>query len=547
MWTRASHLLEEALADLPGAYQALERASGRKAHDEALLDSLVALAGRANKQRALAEHLSQRAEGAMDSASASAALWRLGALYEGALDSQGAAADTYAQLVKLNPRDVSAYGRLRSALSSGGRHKELLVAIERELSLSTDPRARIALLREAAQVWERDLGNRFEALDTWRKILGLEPENEEATSAVARLKARPKLDDSSLLDDDLVVRPEDLRPSLAPLETVEEAAGEPESAAAEAAANADQPEREHVSPEEGAVHDEPEAAPAHEEPVATPAPQEEELPVASAAPPAEADEGPRAAASSVEEQAPGAPHAPSPAELPAVADTAAAFVAEAGADPAESLESAGVQLDQERTTPVTEAAADDERGSGVVSDQTPVAGAALLASLVDKVAALKDDGDDAGRVSELEHAAFEASHASPWQGAELTPAAESDRHPESGDHVVERAKQESSEQPELLEEESFDLDATMDIEAFELEAHEEDEQSAGPVDLSSLVEPPGGPAGIRVPPPPPERRPSAPPPPPPSRRVPPPPATGTLNGLPSGAGSVRPPPPPRRS
>jgi hypothetical protein len=216
LFTRAAKILES-LDDLDGAYEARAQASEKMPHDEGLLDDLLEIAERAGQRRALAAHLQRAAERAIDSTTASAALWRLGALYEGPLASADAAAETYAHLVKLNPNDLLACAHLRKALEAAGRHQELLLAIERELSLSHEDAARLELLKEMAAVWEHQIGNRFEALDAWKKVLARAPEDGEALTAISRLTARPSLDDlSGLLDADLVVRPEDLRPSLPP-------------------------------------------------------------------------------------------------------------------------------------------------------------------------------------------------------------------------------------------------------------------------------------------------------------------------------------------
>jgi tetratricopeptide (TPR) repeat protein len=214
LFTRAAKILDS-LDDLEASYEALARASEKQPHDEGLLDDLLELAERAGQRRALAAHLTRAAERAIDSTTASAALWRLGALYEGPLASADAAAETYAHLVKLNPQDLLVCAHLRKALEAAGRHQELLLAIERELSLSHEDSARLELLKEMAAIWEHQIGNRFEALDAWRKVLARAPEDGEALTAVSRLTARPSLD-LSFLDADLVVLPEDLRPSLPP-------------------------------------------------------------------------------------------------------------------------------------------------------------------------------------------------------------------------------------------------------------------------------------------------------------------------------------------
>jgi tetratricopeptide (TPR) repeat protein len=387
LWTRAAHLRDRALDDRVGAYLALEQASLKKLGDEALLDELLDIATRAAQLPALAQHLATRAENAIDSSTASAALSRLGSLYEGPLAAPDLAAETFVQLVKLNPRDAVACSRLRGALRAGSRHQELLSTIERQLALSPDPDTRLSLLREAAQVWERSVQNRFEALDAWRKVLALVPEDPEAAEAVARLKARPVLDDLSLLDGDLVVRPEDLRPSLPP-----------------------EPEPAPVAPEEP-----PEPDPAETQSAEAEAGNDANADASEASAPdaaevaAAQDEGddPEAQASAPTEDADTTAH---------VAEGGPSSTGEAHAPEAAEAEVEAELRDAAQPTTETyshdEIAANEAANFRYTAAITPVAGAAVLAHLVGEVAALRDDdAHDEGRVSELERAAFEASHA----------------------------------------------------------------------------------------------------------------------------------------
>jgi len=213
---RAAILLESDQQDLGAAYRALARAASMAPTDEALLDALVSLATRAHTLDALAAHFQQAADDAIDSNTASIALRRLSELYETALASPAKAAEVYRQLVTLKPRDLEIADKLRGSLKAAGQFKELLVAIDRQLSLVGSPDERKPLLQEAAETWETGLKNRFEARDAWKKVLSLYPDDAAAAEAVARLGARARLDETDLLEGDLVVRPEDLRPSAPP-------------------------------------------------------------------------------------------------------------------------------------------------------------------------------------------------------------------------------------------------------------------------------------------------------------------------------------------
>jgi|GEM_PF-1584832 len=224
---RAAKIFDASLDDLEAAFRTLERASTLAPNAEGVLDALEQIATRANKLPALAAHLQQIADDAIDSATASTVLRRLGSLLEGPLASPARAAEAYKQLVTLRPRDVFASERLRACLGAAGRHQELLSAIDRHLLLVTEQDERLSLLREAATAWELGLRNRFEARDAWKKVLALSPDDAEATGALQRLDARPSIDEASLLESNVVVLPEDLHPSMPPPSLASELSPEP--------------------------------------------------------------------------------------------------------------------------------------------------------------------------------------------------------------------------------------------------------------------------------------------------------------------------------
>ncbi len=213
---RAAALLETHQHDLDAAYRALARAASLSPTDEDQLDALVALATRAHTLEALAAHFQQAADDAIDSDTASVALTRLAVLYEGALFAPDKATEVFRQLVILKPYDMEIADKLRTGLKAAGQFKELLVAIDRQLSLVTRPAERRPLLEEAAETWETGIENRFEAHDAWLKILELYPDDAGAAEAVSRLGAKASVDERELLEGDLVVGPEDLRPSTPP-------------------------------------------------------------------------------------------------------------------------------------------------------------------------------------------------------------------------------------------------------------------------------------------------------------------------------------------
>ncbi len=185
---RAARLYEHDLGDKDSAYGALLRATTLAPFDDASQDALESLARAIGRTAALDQHLDKLVEDALDAKTAGALIRRRAAL----LASEGKhaeAAEAWSRLKNLAPNDEQVRRELRAALRRAGKHQELLLALGQELQKAKDPAAKLPLAREVAETWERDLKNRFEAIDAWNKVLALAPEDAEATEAVARIKA----------------------------------------------------------------------------------------------------------------------------------------------------------------------------------------------------------------------------------------------------------------------------------------------------------------------------------------------------------------------
>ncbi len=491
---RAARLFDANLDDLESAYKVLERSSAICSASEGVLDALEEIATRAGKLPALAAHLQRIADDAIDSGTASAVLRRLGALLEGPLGSPERAAEAYKQLVTLRPRDLHASERLRACLGAAGRHQELLTAIDRHLSLVTEQGERLSLLREAATAWELGLRNRFEARDAWRKVLELAPEDAEAASAIERLDARPTIDEASLLEDNVVVLPEDLHPSLPPPALASELSPTPGTSVAPSAMG-------FVDAEPGADARESLLAEAAAAFADEATPQE---------PSARADE---------------AASAPTPSAAPAEE------TAEANAAPTEEVADANA----DEAAPVPAAAADAAELAELRNDDT------TLVAELEAVPEPEAEGAPARseRPTEIESTPPSAPP-SPWESvrAPLRAAAAA-----PSALLLELASFDAREKESEAAEQDVLEDAALELEPADQLAVP---TTADLATLSSLVDlsaskPPPRPPAKSVPPPPPgaARTRSMPPAPPPSsggRSVPPPPPPGR---------SV-PPPPPRR-
>lgn len=193
---RAAQLLETQLADEGQAYGALVRATSVAPFDDAAQDALLTLAQKVGKRPQLAAHLERLVEEALDAKVAGALLRRRAALLAAMGDNAGAA-DVWNRIKQLTPNDPEVRAAWRASLRTSGKHEDLLLALDQELVRTREPEPRVAILREIATTWERDIKNRSEAKDAWKKVLQLLPDDAEAKEHVARLSVTAKSDDDS--------------------------------------------------------------------------------------------------------------------------------------------------------------------------------------------------------------------------------------------------------------------------------------------------------------------------------------------------------------
>ena len=182
---RAARLLEEDLAAPEEAFVCLDRAS-QDAPIPEVLDALESVAARLRRFDALDARLAALVADALDSQTASDLLRRRGRVLEERLGRIDEAAEVYRQLLTV-ARDDDAADHLLGCLRKARRHQDLLVALDQEASRTRDPERKLALLREIASVWEKQLANKWEAQDAWKKVLAIAPDDPVATDAVHRL------------------------------------------------------------------------------------------------------------------------------------------------------------------------------------------------------------------------------------------------------------------------------------------------------------------------------------------------------------------------
>ncbi|MET0385377.1 MAG: hypothetical protein ABW321_05430, partial [Polyangiales bacterium] len=187
---RASRLLDDRLDDERAAFDLLRAGASMFPLDENLYESLLERAEADGRLDALDVHLARGVEDALDARTAASLLARRARLLEGQLGRPDDAANVYVKLLGLRPDDQQATSKLRETLRRAHRFQDLLVVIHKQSQRAKSVDEKVELLKESAHIWELDIKNRWEAVDAWRKVLELAPEDGEAQRAVGRLDRR---------------------------------------------------------------------------------------------------------------------------------------------------------------------------------------------------------------------------------------------------------------------------------------------------------------------------------------------------------------------
>ncbi len=117
-------------------------------------------------------------------------LFKIGRIFEDALDAPQHALFAYRRILKIDDRHFGALHALQRAAERSGEWKTLVQALEHEARLLTDPRRRVALLHRAGEVSEELLRDDEAALSHYRAVLAIEERYAPALGSLGRIHHR---------------------------------------------------------------------------------------------------------------------------------------------------------------------------------------------------------------------------------------------------------------------------------------------------------------------------------------------------------------------
>ncbi len=235
-WRLRAAEIAVALGDGARARGHLEAARRADPRSPQLAAALAPLLEGAGEWRALAEALETQAQAEPDPARRAKLLEDLARVD---MEKLGASRDAFrrlAQALRLDPGRPA----LRKAIDGAAARADLFVELARAYRAAAeapaaDAKARKVLLRRAAEVWDRDLGQPEKAVEAWRDLVALDPLDQGARAALEACLVRAgRLEEVA---EDLRRRIDasgdagERRDLLAKLARCHEEAGDPEGAA----------------------------------------------------------------------------------------------------------------------------------------------------------------------------------------------------------------------------------------------------------------------------------------------------------------------------
>lgn len=193
LWARAAEIHEAQRGDLPSAIRAWRKVEEARPDDLvalAALDRLLAVAGRVTE---LVLVVARRAELSEDEGVRLVLLHRVAALYEEVLRDRPAAIQAYKNVVGVDDSDLSALDALERLYREAGDGRELVGTLERKIELATDVTARQALRHAAAEVYETQLDDVYQAIGQLTAVLDDDAGEPRALAELDRLYTRQKL------------------------------------------------------------------------------------------------------------------------------------------------------------------------------------------------------------------------------------------------------------------------------------------------------------------------------------------------------------------
>jgi len=173
------------------AVQCLQRAQEIAPEDASALDSLVNLYTRTEKWAELVDTLKRKAELVTDGQSRQDIQERIATIAEEMIGNNAEAISAWKEVLVENAGSLRALRALDRLFAQEGLDTELADNLQRQLELSGDPADVVTLLSRLGLLREQRLGQVAAAVETYRRLLEIEPDHATTIVALERILPNP--------------------------------------------------------------------------------------------------------------------------------------------------------------------------------------------------------------------------------------------------------------------------------------------------------------------------------------------------------------------
>ncbi|MEY4580950.1 MAG: hypothetical protein RL701_5653 [Pseudomonadota bacterium] len=184
--TRAAQIREEYLGDVPGAIAHHERVLTVDASNLEAASALERMYQTSERYADLAKILLTKANLLSLPEEQREHLFRAALLYEEVLDQPEAAIEVYGRVLRIEAEDLAALEKLVQLHLRLGQWEKLLEVYGRMADVVAEPEEKKRLYVEVGAVYERELGQRDKAIETYQRVIDLDPDD---VTALSRLDA----------------------------------------------------------------------------------------------------------------------------------------------------------------------------------------------------------------------------------------------------------------------------------------------------------------------------------------------------------------------
>ena len=182
---RLGRVYAEALEDVEGAITSYLAVLEHESRSPEALEALERLYFRAERWPELYSVYEKLVDIAKDDAMLAECYSRMAKLASDALDDRQKAVELWGRVVDLRGKDTIALSGLADLHEAAGEWKELTEILEQQVAATEDVDAKIPIYKRLGRIWGEKLSRERNSLESWQKVLELDPQDVDALRAIA--------------------------------------------------------------------------------------------------------------------------------------------------------------------------------------------------------------------------------------------------------------------------------------------------------------------------------------------------------------------------